>query len=95
LTGPLRSRMALEILEYLTLRPDAQDTLEGILEWWVVSDRERDPREVRAAVDELVEGGFLLAARGRDQQERYRLDPLRRLAAERLVQSGGGGDPGA
>jgi hypothetical protein len=75
--------MALEILTYLTVRPDAQDTLEGILEWWV--EGEHDPREGRAAVDELLAAGFLVAARGRDQQERYRLRPGRRQAAEQLL----------
>jgi hypothetical protein len=78
--------MALEILTYLAHRPDAQDTLGGILEWWVIEPKHpRNPREVRAAVDELVAAGFLLAARGRDRQERYRLNPARREDARMLV----------
>jgi hypothetical protein len=40
---------------------------------------------VRAAVDELVASGFVVAARGRDQQERYRLNPARLADAMVLV----------
>jgi len=86
LVGPPKSEMAIEILTYLTSTPDAQDTFDGILQWWIVeSGRPRHPREVRAAVDELVATGFVLAARGRDQQERYRMNPARRSAARELV----------
>ncbi len=69
----------MEILTYLARRPDAQDTLEGIFEWWVIEPkRPRNPRDVRAAVEELLAAGFLLSASGRDRQERYRLNPARR-----------------
>jgi hypothetical protein len=79
--------MALEILTYLAQRPEAQDTLDGILQWWWVVEpqRPRHPREVRAAVDQLLAAGFVLSARGRDRQERYRLDPARLDAARELV----------
>jgi len=79
--------MALEILTYLTRRPEAQDTLDGILQWWWVAEppRHRHPREVRAAMVELVASGFVLATRGRDRQERYRLNPARLGAARALV----------
>jgi hypothetical protein len=78
--------MAFELLTYLTRRPDAQDTFEGILQWWVVArDVPRSPREVRGAVDELVAAGLLVAAHGRDRQERYQLNPARKQAAQELV----------
>jgi hypothetical protein len=79
--------MALEILTYLTRRPEALDTFDGILQWWWVVEpqRPRHPSEVRAAVDELVASGFVVAARGRDQQERYRLNPARLADAMVLV----------
>ena len=78
--------MAIEILTYLTSAPQAQDTFDGILQWWGVDrDRPRNAREVRAAVDELVAAGFLVATRGRDEQERYRMNPALREDAQALV----------
>ena len=82
----LTSNMAFEILTYLTQRPNAQDTFEGILEWWVLERYiERQRVTVQAAVEELVGSGFLLAIRGSDQRERFRLDPQRRAEAEALI----------
>jgi hypothetical protein len=78
--------MALEILAYVTHRPSAQDTFEGILEWWVMERYlERQRREVRGAVDELVAAGFLVAARGRDRRLRFKLNPERGEEARALV----------
>lgn len=84
--APLTSDMAFEILAYLTQRPNAQDTFEGILEWWVLERWiERQRVAVHAAVEELVRSGFLEVVRGSDQRERFRLDPQRRTEAEALV----------
>jgi hypothetical protein len=43
------------ILEYLAENPGAQDTLQGIAEWWL-TEREivRSVVEVEAALDQLV-----------------------------------------
>ncbi len=82
----LTSDTSFEILAYLTERPRAQDTLEGILEWWVLERYiERQRAAAEAAVNELVDFGFLLAVRGHDQRQRYRLNPERRAEAEALV----------
>ena len=92
---PLTSEMSFEILAYVTQRPRAQDTFEGILEWWVLERSiERQPLAVQAAVDELVRAGFLLVSRGRDRRERYRLNPRRRAEAQALL-AGRGGAAGA
>lgn len=78
--------MTHEILAYVAERPRARDTFEGILRWWLLERwTERQRREVRRAVDELVEAGFLVATRGRDGRLRYGLDPARLDEARRLA----------
>jgi hypothetical protein len=68
---PLRNfpSPASEILNYLSRHPNAQDTIEGILQWWVMEAwiRKWEPKIVEA-VTLLVEQGYLLektAADGR------------------------------
>ena len=48
-------RIALEILRYLETHPDAADTIEGVIQWWlspVVSNVFTET--VQRALDELV-----------------------------------------
>jgi hypothetical protein len=79
--------MALEILAYLVQHPRAQDTFEGILEWWVLERYiERQRLAVEGAMEELVGSGLVLAQEGRDRRERYRLNPRRRREARALVE---------
>src|SRR5262245_39788913 len=52
---PLKSEMAFEILAYLVHHPKAQDTFEGIVEWWLLERYiERQRAAVEAAMEELV-----------------------------------------
>jgi hypothetical protein len=45
-----------EILEYLVRKPEAKDTLQGIVDWWLSSTRSNSKRdEVRDVLEELVE----------------------------------------
>ena len=44
-----------EILEYLVRKPEAKDTLQGIVDWWLSSTRSNSKRdEVRDVLEELV-----------------------------------------
>lgn len=50
-----------EILYYLFEHPDAKDTMNGILSWWMPGGyRERGATELRKALDALVFQGWLL-----------------------------------
>ena len=75
------SRVAGEILAYLSKHPNAEDTLEGIVHWWLLEQRiKRVIAEVKAALASLLTEKLVLSRRGGDGQTRYRLN--RRKAAQ-------------
>ena len=65
-----------EILDYLARHPDAQDTIEGILHWWVLDAHIRKwaPR-ISETVKQLVELGFLEEKASPDGHVFYRVSP--------------------
>jgi hypothetical protein len=76
-----QSQGACETLAYLAEHPDAQDTLEGIVEWWLMEQQiKRGIAQVKDALAELVTQGLVLERKGRDGRIHYRVD--RRKAAE-------------
>lgn len=64
-----------QLQNYLANHPQAQDTLEGITNWWML-EQEVTHRvsEVKAALDELVNGGFLMEYQGDDCRARYKIN---------------------
>jgi hypothetical protein len=74
-----------DIMSYLLDHPDAKDTLEGILRWWVMEQRvKREMMQVEKAVVALTEREWLLKRTGADSQVHYRLNPTKtwEIAAE-------------
>jgi len=64
-----------KILAYLMANPDAKDTLEGILDWWLLQqDLQRNIALVRKALDELLDKKFLLEHKGTDKQKYYQVN---------------------
>jgi hypothetical protein len=64
-----------KILAYLMDNPNAQDTLEGILDWWLLQqDLKRNIALVRKALDQLIDKKFLLERKGNDKQKYYRVN---------------------
>jgi hypothetical protein len=63
-----------EILDYLTRHPDAQDTIDGILHWWVLDSciRSWGPK-ITDTVALLVEQGFLEKKPSADGHVFYRV----------------------
>jgi hypothetical protein len=50
-----------QILQYLAAHPDAKDTADGILKWWLPSfPSESDKEQVQEALDALVTKGWLV-----------------------------------
>jgi hypothetical protein len=67
---------AREILAYLVEHPDAQDTLDGIVQWWLLERKVKYQAErVKETLAELVAKGFILKDQGGDARIRYRLNP--------------------
>jgi hypothetical protein len=68
-----------EILAYLRDHPNAQDTRDGIDQWWLA---ERgiacDPDAVQPAIDGLVRRGLLVEIHASDGRVHYRLNAARR-----------------
>jgi hypothetical protein len=53
--------LADEVLAYLLRHPQAQDTMEGIAEWWLLEQRIRDAvADVEKTLRELVDRDFLV-----------------------------------
>lgn len=65
-----------EILEYLARHPEAQDTIDGILHWWVLDAciRKWAPK-IAETVAQLVEQGFLEQSQSADGNIFYRASP--------------------
>jgi DNA-binding PadR family transcriptional regulator len=69
------SQIGYEILAYLADHPDSGDTLEGIVEWWLLERKiKRQTANVREALTELVAKGWVLEYKGRDARTYYRLN---------------------
>jgi len=57
-----KAEIARSVLEYLSEHPDAQDTLEGIVEWWLVERKVVEQwATVREVLDELVRAQLLIS----------------------------------
>jgi Fe2+ or Zn2+ uptake regulation protein len=73
-----KARVARRVLEYLAERQDAQDTLEGIVEWWLVKQQlVEQTATVREALDELVAAGLLVSRPDPNARMFYSLNRLR------------------
>lgn len=69
------SQIAYEILAYLAKNPDAQDTLDGIVEWWLLAQHiERHVAKVKSALTELISQGLIEERRSEDSRIYYRLN---------------------
>jgi hypothetical protein len=85
----LHSPLAYEVLSYLADHPSAQDTLEGIVQWWLLERYIADEtRRVREALSELTARGLLLERRNGLSRLHYRINPgqmeeIRSLLAQR------------
>ena len=76
------------ILSYLIKNPNAEDTFDGIVEWWLMEERIQSERaEVRKALDELVARGLVIVLEQKSGHARYRLNPEQRAEIKTIVNS--------
>ena len=72
-------QVAYEILRYLIKNPSAQDTLEGIVDWWFLGRNIKYPKLlVKKALDMMIEDGLVIAHQGSDSRTVYKLYRRRR-----------------
>jgi hypothetical protein len=84
LSNPPLQSPAPEILDYLARHPDAQDTLDGILHWWVLdSCVKKWAPKVSETVAKLVEQGFLEEKPSSDGKIFYHVSPRYRALQRR------------
>ena len=61
------------ILAYLVENPDAGDTLDGIVEWWLLNQRIRfETQSVSQALAKLVADGLIVELKGPDSRIVYK-----------------------
>lgn len=85
-TANERPLLLREVLECFARFPDRQDTLQGITQWWLLENRiDWAIGEVRAALEELVARGLVIAWRTADGQTRYHANPEAREQIVALV----------
>ena len=83
------AEIAQEILAYLAEHPGAQDTLEGIVQWWLLEQEiQRRTAQVRAALAELVARELVLERQGKDGRTHYRINRRRSAQIRELLKSG-------
>lgn len=84
--------LAYDILAYLNEHGDAQDTVEGIAEWWLLRQSiSRCASNVEETLDGLVEAGLLLRQRAADSRVLYQLNRGRAQEVRRLLAQQTGG----
>ena len=69
------SDAAILILSYLVKHPDAKDTLEGIVHWWILRERiEQSVEKVNQTLTDLVAKEFILEKEYYNQDKMYQLN---------------------
>ena len=64
------------ILRYLVENPNAQDTLEGVVEWWLRDKyTKRNVMRVKEALEELVSADLILQRQGKESRIYYKINP--------------------
>jgi len=73
--SPRRSAIFYDILAYFADHPEAKDTVEGIVEWWLLEQRLKRARvQVKAALTQLVVEGLLITREGTTGRVYYHIN---------------------
>ncbi len=81
-----KSWIAHEILAYLMDHPDAQDTLEGVMEWWLLERKLKyESRRVRELLSEFVTRGFILETGNTYSGVHYKINPDKKSEIRTLL----------
>jgi hypothetical protein len=73
--APDDRQIARDILRYLSAHKAAQDTFDGIVEWWLLEQKiKRETRHVQKVLDELVARKLISSRTTRDSRTHYRIN---------------------
>lgn len=73
--APDQAQIRRDVLSYLIDHRDAQDTLEGIVEWWLLERKiKRQTVEVKKVIDDLAARKMILQHTTRDARTHYRVN---------------------
>lgn len=68
------AEIASRILNYLRQNPEAQDTFEGIVNWWLPDQQHQQSRaRIKEALERLLRAGLISEHKGTDGQISYRV----------------------
>jgi hypothetical protein len=72
-----------QVLAYLLENPKAEDTLEGVLQWWLLQQRIGfEMNRVKKALEELAVKNFVVEIRGPENRVFYRINEGKRNEIE-------------
>ena len=78
--------LAIDVLRYFLDHPTAQDTFEGIAQWWVLERCiETNLVELERVLDALVVAGHVIKRKDRGVEVRYQLNGKRMSEVRELV----------
>ena len=81
-----KSQIGNEILAYLVENPKAQDTLEGIVDWWLLERAIKfQEAQVKKSLADLVAKGLVIEHKGMDSQTNYRINQKKYEEIKKLV----------
>jgi len=77
------------ILQHLIENPDAKDTMEGILKWWLPDGHRQGRGEVQKALDMLTSKGWLTSREPIPSKEFYGINKDRLQEIRSFLQQSG------
>ncbi len=84
-----KSQIAHKILQYLVKHPDAQDTVDGLVQWWISEQKIRiQIGNVKSAIAELIAEDLILERQGIGSRTHYRVNPGKIKTIESILKSG-------
>ncbi len=82
-----KTHVALSVLTYLSEHQEAHDTLDGIVEWWLMEQKiVTQTAVVREALGELVAEGLILKRQSYDSQTHYCLNRQKTLEIRERIE---------
>ena len=82
-------RITRQVLAYLAENVEAQDTFDGILEWWLLEQRiNHQAARVRQALDELTARQLIVGRQTKDSRIHYRINRGRLKEVRELLAQG-------